>query len=255
MAEIVNRSNEEILPQFEEIIKLKLFSASEMRDIIQKHVQFEYKSVRREKSVTDYQQYISYKSDFLKLVRIRMKLKNVSRKERRKVEHMLVRHISKLYNNMVKYYSTDVSLWLNYIEFMTKERDYAKVVVLYDTLLNFHSSDIDIFISAAKFMMRYIRDVDLARKTLFKGIRVHKRNKKLYLELFKVELDFAARKRKEAKDDTEKLNNDPVLCGKTAEVVCLSALQVITDLDFKFSVLDTCTKYKFTRALQKKIYR
>lgn len=53
----------------------------------------------------------------------------------------------------------------------------------------------------------------------------------------------------------EKLDSDPVLCGKTAEVVCLSALQVIPDIDFKFSLLDICTKYKFARALQKKIYR
>lgn len=31
MAEVVNRNNEEILPQFEEIIKLKLFSSTEIR--------------------------------------------------------------------------------------------------------------------------------------------------------------------------------------------------------------------------------
>lgn len=44
------------------------------REVIQKHVQFEYKAVRREKNVADFQQYITYKADFLKLVRIRMKV-------------------------------------------------------------------------------------------------------------------------------------------------------------------------------------
>lgn len=34
---------------------------------------------------------------------------------------MLVKHISKLYNMMIKYFSTDVSLWLDYIDFMIKE--------------------------------------------------------------------------------------------------------------------------------------
>lgn len=94
------------------------------------------------------------------------------------------------------------------------QKDYAKVVVLYDSLLNFHLGDVDLFINAAKFMMKYIRDVDLARKTLFKGIRIHKRNKKLYLELFKVELDFAARKRKEAKEGKRKFYR------RTRSVVC-----------------------------------
>lgn len=60
--------------------------------------------------------------------------------------------------------------------------------------------DPELFINSAKFMMKYIKDVDLARKTLFKGIRLHKRNPRLYLELFKTELDFAMRKRKESKE-------------------------------------------------------
>lgn len=80
------------------------------------------------------------------------------------------------------------------------QKDYAKVVVLYDSLLNFHMGDVQLFISAAQFMMKYVKDVDLARKTLFKGIRIHKQNRDLYLELFKVELDFAVRKRKESKE-------------------------------------------------------
>lgn len=55
--------------------------------------------------------------------------------------------------------------------------------------------------------------------------------------------------------DVEKLNSDPVLCGKTAEVVCQSAVKVIPDVDFKFSLLEICTKYKFAKGLQKKIYK
>lgn len=46
----------------------------DFREVIQKHVQYEYRAVRREKSVADFQQYITYKADFLKLVRIRMKV-------------------------------------------------------------------------------------------------------------------------------------------------------------------------------------
>lgn len=49
---------------------------------------------------------------------------------------MLVKHISKLYNTMIKYYSTNASLWLNYIDFMIKEVSalavaYYHVVVIY----------------------------------------------------------------------------------------------------------------------------
>lgn len=55
--------------------------------------------------------------------------------------------------------------------------------------------------------------------------------------------------------DTEKMKSDPVLSGKTAEVVYTSALKVITDMNFKFSLLEICLKYKFAKSLQKKIYK
>lgn len=44
------------------------------RELIRKHVEYEYKLVRREKSVKDFLEYINYKKDFLKLARIRMKV-------------------------------------------------------------------------------------------------------------------------------------------------------------------------------------
>lgn len=255
MAEVVSRNNEEMLPQFEEIIRLKLFTSSEMREIIRRHVEFEYKTVRREKHAADLQQYINYKKDFLKLVRIKMKANKVAKKDRTRIESMLVKHINKLYNMMIKYFSTDVSLWLDYIDFMIKEKDYARVVVLYDSLLGFHMGEVDLFIKAARFLIKYVKDIDLARKTLFKGIRIHRRNHLLYLEFFKIELDFALKKRRECQEDSERLSKDPVLCGKTAEVVCLSALKVISDMNFKIMLLEICAKYKFTKVLQKKIYR
>ncbi len=71
---------------------------------------------------------------------------------------------------------------------------------MYDSLLGFHMGEPDLFVRAAKFLMKYAKDVDLARKTLFKGIRLHKRNPTLYQEFFKIELDFAAKKRRQAKE-------------------------------------------------------
>lgn len=70
--------------------------------------------------------------------------------------------------------------------------------MIYDSLLSFHMGEAQLFINSAKFLMKYVRDVDLARKTLFKGIRMHKNDPLLYQEIFKIELDFAARKRRES---------------------------------------------------------
>ena len=120
------------------------FSSNVYREVIRKHVEYEYKLVRREKNVKDFHEYITYKKDFLKLARIRMKVScnpfswhnfselvhylkiwfqsaSVNKKDRRRIERMLVTHTSKLYDSMVKYFSADVSLWQEYIEFMIKE--------------------------------------------------------------------------------------------------------------------------------------
>lgn len=47
--------------------------------------------------------------------------KSVNKKDRRRIERMLIKHISKLYDSTVKYFSADVSLWQDYIDFMIKE--------------------------------------------------------------------------------------------------------------------------------------
>lgn len=87
------------------------------------------------------------------------------------------------------------------------QKDYARVVVLYDSLLGFHMGEVDLFIKAARFLIKYVKDIDLARKTLFKGIRIHRRNHLLYLEFFKIELDFALKKRRECQE-----GNNSTLC-------------------------------------------
>lgn len=137
--------------------------------------------------------------------------------------------------------------------------------------------DAELFVKAAKFLTKYVKDIDFARKMLFKGIRLHKREPQLYLEFFRMELEFVAKKRKEAKNgventanaglisfkhkltrvmlsDSENLCNDSVLEGKTAEVVCFSALKVIKSMDFKFDLIKICAKYDFATDLKFRIY-
>lgn len=72
--------------------------------------------------------------------------------------------------------------------------------MIYDSLLSFHMGEAKLFINSAKFLMKYVRDVALARRTLFKGIRLHKNDPLLYQEIFRIELDFASRKRRESSE-------------------------------------------------------
>lgn len=57
-------------------------------------------------------------------------------------------------------------------------------------------SNVELFSKAANFMIKYLKDINLARKTLFKGIRMHNYSQHLYLELFRIELEHAAKKRR-----------------------------------------------------------
>ena len=152
-------------------------------------------------------------------------------------------------------------------------------MVLYESLLSLHMSNAELFSNAAKFMIKYLDDINLARKMLFKGIRIHKRCKSLYLDFFHIELEYAAKKRRQCEKsnfdrsvsyfrtymylcldifqilDSESLTKDPVLCGKTAEVIFLSGYKAINELKFRSSLLDVCSKYKFMKRFRKKIIK
>lgn len=50
-----------------------------------------------------------------------LQVKGVNKKEKKKIENVLTKHIIKLYNMMIKYFPTNESIWLDFIDFMILE--------------------------------------------------------------------------------------------------------------------------------------
>ncbi|XP_018057708.1 PREDICTED: U3 small nucleolar RNA-associated protein 6 homolog isoform X3 [Atta colombica] len=71
MAEFVEKRCQDMIPELEQMEKLKLFDKKEIRSIAKKLKEYEYKIQRHTKTKEDYLRYIQYEMDLLKLIKQR----------------------------------------------------------------------------------------------------------------------------------------------------------------------------------------
>ncbi|XP_017876078.2 U3 small nucleolar RNA-associated protein 6 homolog [Ceratina calcarata] len=71
MAEFVEKRCEDMIPELEQMERMKLFDKNEIRGIAKKLKEYEYKIQRHTKTKEDYLRYIQYEMDLLKLIKQR----------------------------------------------------------------------------------------------------------------------------------------------------------------------------------------
>ena len=71
MAEFVEQRMEEMMNEVEQMERVNLLQVEEVRELIRKRKQFEYKLQKRTKVKEDFLEYIQYESNLLKLLEIR----------------------------------------------------------------------------------------------------------------------------------------------------------------------------------------
>ena len=73
MADRVNAATERLLRPFSEIKKAKLCEPEESQSVLRRITQFEYKIARNQRSINDYDGYLDFLENFLKLLDVRRK--------------------------------------------------------------------------------------------------------------------------------------------------------------------------------------
>lgn len=260
MAEYVQQSIEEMLPELEQIERVGICTAEETRKILKKRKNYEYKLRRRTKCKEDYLQYIQYELSVLKLVRLRRK-KIAYRHKKKEIDVAIIHRIHNLFRLATIRFSEDVKLWLSHIEFAQSRGEKSNVSRIFTKLLQIHNSKPDLWILAAKWEWETNNSPENARHLLQMGLRYLNTNKQLWLEYFRMELLYAEklRQRKTVLGIDESLPeademSDAVLEGQIAEVVHQKALENIPDdVDFILSFLPVCRLFDFTKPIKDKI--
>ncbi|XP_046582827.1 U3 small nucleolar RNA-associated protein 6 homolog [Haliotis rubra] len=257
MAEFVQQSIEEMLPELEQMERVKLFTKAETRQILKKRQSYEYKLRRRTKCREDFLQYIQYEVNVLKLVEKRREGSGCTYK-RLEIDVAIIQRIHKLFRLVCLRFQDDVKLWLSHIEFCKSRNERSYVSRLYTRMLQVHNKKPDLWIMAAKWEFEANVNPENARTLLQRGLRFNDTSKQLWIEYYRLELLYAEklRKRRELLEELADVEEEAVLSGKVAQIVYRKAVEQFPgDVNLVLALIDVCQQFPFTASKLNTMYK
>ncbi|XP_073735516.1 U3 small nucleolar RNA-associated protein 6 homolog isoform X3 [Callorhinus ursinus] len=260
MAEIIQERIEDRLPELEQLERIGLFSHAEIKAIIKKASDLEYRIQRRALFKEDFISYVQYEINLLELIQRRRTRIGYSFKKD-EIENSIVHRVQGVFRRASAKWKDDVQLWLSYIVFCKKWATKAQLSKVFSAMLAIHSNKPALWIMAAKWEMEDRLSSESARQLFLRALRFHPECPKLYQEYFRMELMHAEKLRKE-KQEFEKAKMDvgnldypeEILKGELARIIYKNSVSIMKDAEFHVSLLSIAQLFDFATDLQKEIY-
>ncbi|XP_032664948.1 U3 small nucleolar RNA-associated protein 6 homolog [Odontomachus brunneus] len=259
MAEFVEKRCEDMIPELEQMERIKLFNKNEIRAIARKYKEFEYKVQRHTKCKKDYEQYIHYKMNLLALIKQR-RHKYGNLKKKSDIDYAIANKIDNLYKNAIFKFQ-DLSLWVDYLKFCKQIRFRSNISHMLGRMLQIHGNKPKCWHIAACWELEENNNKQKACQYIFSGLHIHPDSPLLYMDAFRFELDDYvspsndAAKTEDQEDDSESAAEDrevPLSLDK-AYLIYQQASEHIRDIKFIIQLLTITEEYDNTEKLQKKI--
>ncbi|XP_027482212.1 U3 small nucleolar RNA-associated protein 6 homolog isoform X2 [Zalophus californianus] len=260
MAEIIQERIEDRVPELEQLERIGLFSHAEIKAIIKKASNLEYRIQRRALFKEDFISYVQYEINLLELIQRRRTRIGYSFKKD-EIENSIVHRVQGVFRRASAKWKDDVQLWLSYIVFCKKWATKAQLSKVFSAMLAIHSNKPALWIMAAKWEMEDRLSSESARQLFLRALRFHPECPKLYQEYFRMELMHAEKLRKE-KQEFEKAKMDvgnldypeEILKGELARIIYKNSVSIMKDAEFHVSLLSVAQLFDFATDLQKEIY-
>lgn len=260
MAEIIQERIEDRLPELEQLERIGLFSHAEIKAIIKKASDLEYRIQRRALCKEDFINYVQYEINLLELIQRRRTRIGYSFKKD-EIENSIVHRVQGIFRRASAKWKDDVQLWLSYVVFCKKWATKAQLSKVFSAMLAIHSNKPALWIMAAKWEMEDRLSSESARQLFLRALRFHPQCPKLYQEYFRMELMHAEKLRKErqefekAKMDVGHLDYpEEILTGELARIIYKNSVSIIKGAEFHVSLLSIAQLFDFAKDLQREIY-
>ncbi|KAI5163190.1 U3 small nucleolar RNA-associated protein 6 homolog [Manis pentadactyla] len=260
MAEIIQERIEDRLPELEQLERIGLFSHAEIKAVIKKASDLEYRIQRRTLFKEDFINYVQYEINLLELIQRRRARIGYSFKKD-EIENSIVHRVQGVFRRASAKWKDDVQLWLSYVVFCKKWAAKAQLSKVFSAMLAIHSNKPALWIMAAKWEMEDRLSSESARQLFLRALRFHPECPKLYQEYFRMELMNAEKLRKEkqefekAKIDVGNLDySEEILKGELARIIYKNSVSIIKGAEFHVSLLSIAQLFDFAKDLQREIY-
>ncbi|GBL90159.1 U3 small nucleolar RNA-associated protein 6 [Araneus ventricosus] len=251
MAELVHLRLEHTLPELEEMERIGLFPKNEIKSVIKKRSNLEYKLRRNQKRKEDFLKYIEYEIALLSLIEKRRE-RLLCEAKKTEIDTSIAKRINRLFKAVISRYPEDEKLWLDQIKFCKRMKWFDTISALHTRLLQVHSKNPSLWIMAAKWEMEENRSPENARQILQRGVLINSMSGILWREYFRMELmytDLIQKRRAILEPHSLKSvtseEDDVVLSGQVANVVYDKAVEVFDDVEYALSFIQVCLDFDF----------
>ncbi|KAK7498483.1 hypothetical protein BaRGS_00010143 [Batillaria attramentaria] len=241
MAEFVNQSIEDMLPELEQMERVRLFTTEETRQILKKRQRLEYRLRKRTKAEEDYMRYIEYEKNLLALIKKRRQSTGYSFKKT-DIDVPIIQRIHRLYQHFV-------DVWLQHIEFSKERKEFSRVSRIFTAMLRTMNKKPELWLMAARWEAGQ-SNLDTARSLMTRGISFNSDSRFLWVEYYRMELEATAtlRRGQQILEADSSKEDDPTLSGVIADIVRKKALeQFPDDMEMLMSLIEVCQTFDFTR--------
>ncbi|RLU26381.1 hypothetical protein DMN91_000175 [Ooceraea biroi] len=262
MAEFVEKRCEDMIPDFEQMERIKLFDKNEIRSIAKKLKEYEYKIQRHTKRKEDYLRYIQYEMDLLKLIKQRRDKYGITQKTS-DIDYAIANKMNNLYKDAIFKFQDDIRFWIAYMKFCKHVHSNSNVSHMLSRMLQVHRNKPKCWHIAACWELEENNNKQNARQFLIRGLHIHPDSQLLYIDAFRLELDDRlpvnsnntenAENREDNSASMAVDDNELPLSLKRAYVIYQQAFECVKDIKFIMELLNVTKEYDDTEKLQKKI--
>ena len=115
MSDVTETVLERSLPAYQDLVQRRLFTAEEVRALVEARRGFEYKLQRRAARKADYQRYIDHELKVESLRKLRRR--RLGLQKRTLSDFSQTQHVFFIYDRGVRKFPADLDFWLQYLDF------------------------------------------------------------------------------------------------------------------------------------------
>jgi hypothetical protein len=191
MADAVQMLLEEMVPELQGFVEHGVLSKAEVRALVKKRTDFEYRLRRRAAERRDFERYIEYERTFEQLLKAR-RARLGAEKGKAAAKFSCVKHIHFIFDRAVKKFRGDIALWLEWIDYAKSEQSSKVLSKIFARALQLHPRNAQLWVHAAAYEWDS-GNVTASRTLLQRGIRLNNKSADLWREYFRMEVLFTAR--------------------------------------------------------------
>lgn len=192
MAESVQVHLEGRLAEVQDLLRKKIFTKTEVEQIMRERSRWEYKLERRISEKDDFLGYIRYEKGLEEMRRERIAKFGI-RSKHSISDRSICQHIFGLYRRALTKFKGDLKLWAEYLQTLKDLGAGGKLVgKAYASALQLHPHAAHLWIEAAWWEFQGQGRIGAARALLQRALRLLPKDPRLWLACFRLELEWGA---------------------------------------------------------------